>query len=458
MGPLAIISLISTASDVVQGISNLVSGDSGANGSDGQSIFSNLVNGASTAQTSTQNSKTSLDVTPQGSIGALNTQGAAILNGINGGSSEISDQTLEDINNILAGNAQPTDVNALSDNGDLGDAFSDTEAGAGTNPNQKVNVLGTTKLDDPFGIKAAEANGSPIAAPGLIAADSTANNLPIANLGDGTQGDVAVNTNVNSGITKQTENNNLAAMSTEAKDINKGKILNLADKVSGDATTNLQDATVGKPNTKTANSTDFSSQQVAANLADKAQDKSTLLNANPSSAAILAHQLEPKAIGDAVRAIRAKDGLKDDLSTIDTYKVVSVSKKDNVIDLRLEPSQLGKVQIKLDFTDGKANVMVTADRPETLNLLQKDTKALEKILTDNGINADSSSLSFDLRGQNQNQQQQGNDNFNFFSGKPLSFRVEEQLSNIMAANNDLNSSGYANYGESAANGMLNIIV
>jgi flagellar hook-length control protein FliK len=456
MGPLAIISLISTASDVISGISKLVSDNSAGGDNGGGSIFSNLVNGSSNSQASA-NSRSSLEVTPQGAIPELVAQGSAILAG--SAQEGISTQTLEDLNNILAGNGKPTDVNALSGDDEATDI---SELGT-EGDTKKINILGITKLDDPFGIKAAQANGAQIAAPLVVPADSTAV-LPIITTIDVntpvSAGGISANGNegaLGNGVIKQSTNTGLPVQVTangkEGGDKQNNNDLFELTSADSNSAKQIQNGNASNVVGDKANS---ASTAQANNLAENIQRRNdNLLHHNPNLAGMVASNLEGKTIGEAVRAVRGKDEVNETLSTIDTYKVVSVSKKDNVIDLRLEPAQLGKVQIKLDFSDGKTNIMVIADRQDTLNLLQRDTRALEKILTDNGMNVDSSSLSFDLRGQQQ--QQQNPDNSNFFTGRPLSFLVEEQINNLTASN-DIGLSGYDNYGEFSNNGMLNIMV
>ncbi len=50
--------------------------------------------------------------------------------------------------------------------------------------------------------------------------------------------------------------------------------------------------------------------------------------------------------------------------------------------------------------DGRVNAVVTADNKDTLDMLQKDSRELERALQQAGLQADSGSLSFNLRGQN----------------------------------------------------------
>jgi len=76
------------------------------------------------------------------------------------------------------------------------------------------------------------------------------------------------------------------------------------------------------------------------------------------------------------------------------------------IEIKLEPEALGKVEIKMHVdANGKTGVSVTADNKNTLDLLQRDARGLEKALADAGLKADSGSLSFNLRGGQQEQNQ-----------------------------------------------------
>ncbi len=48
--------------------------------------------------------------------------------------------------------------------------------------------------------------------------------------------------------------------------------------------------------------------------------------------------------------------------------------------------------------EGKLSAVIAVERPETLDLLQRDSRALEKSLADAGLKTDSNSLSFSLKG------------------------------------------------------------
>tara|TARA_Y100001934_G_scaffold255213_1_gene321976 strand:- start:101 stop:2437 length:2337 start_codon:yes stop_codon:yes gene_type:complete len=83
----------------------------------------------------------------------------------------------------------------------------------------------------------------------------------------------------------------------------------------------------------------------------------------------------------------------------------AVQNGQNKITVQLRPEELGRVEVKLDIGgDGKVKAMVMADKPETLDLLQKDSRILERALQDAGLKTDNNSLSFNLQGKEGNGQ------------------------------------------------------
>lgn len=94
-----------------------------------------------------------------------------------------------------------------------------------------------------------------------------------------------------------------------------------------------------------------------------------------------------------------------------TFQIKNMPKTgSSSITIQLDPEELGKLDITLDVdSKGKAGVTITADNKQTLDLLQRDARGLEKALADAGLKADSGSLSFNLRGgQQENNQGQNN--------------------------------------------------
>ena len=101
------------------------------------------------------------------------------------------------------------------------------------------------------------------------------------------------------------------------------------------------------------------------------------------------------------------------------------------VSVRLNPEELGRVDIRLD-TDrtSRTQVVVSVERPQTLELLQRDARALLQTLQDAGLQADSEDLAFDLKGGNDSsggqEQQQARSGYPA-ADDPLE---EELLSNV----------------------------
>jgi len=80
------------------------------------------------------------------------------------------------------------------------------------------------------------------------------------------------------------------------------------------------------------------------------------------------------------------------------------------INVKLKPASLGHVDVQLDIAaDGRVQVVVSADRADTLELLQRDARGLERALNDAGLQMDQQSLSFNLRDQGLPQGNAGNE-------------------------------------------------
>lgn len=72
----------------------------------------------------------------------------------------------------------------------------------------------------------------------------------------------------------------------------------------------------------------------------------------------------------------------------------------NQFDIRLDPPELGRIDVRLSV-DGSGQVTshVTADRPETLTLLQSQQPQLERALEQAGLKTADNGLQFSLRDQ-----------------------------------------------------------
>jgi len=69
-------------------------------------------------------------------------------------------------------------------------------------------------------------------------------------------------------------------------------------------------------------------------------------------------------------------------------------------DIRLDPPEFGRIDVRMSVDDaGKAQAHLTADKPQTLALLQRDCGTLQRALKDSGVDVGNSGLQFSLRGQ-----------------------------------------------------------
>lgn len=66
--------------------------------------------------------------------------------------------------------------------------------------------------------------------------------------------------------------------------------------------------------------------------------------------------------------------------------------------INLRPAELGRIDIKLEFgNDGRVTAQVMVEKAQTLELLMRDSRNLERTLQDAGLKTDQDSLSFSLR-------------------------------------------------------------
>jgi flagellar hook-length control protein FliK len=111
----------------------------------------------------------------------------------------------------------------------------------------------------------------------------------------------------------------------------------------------------------------------------------------------------PKIVAD-LQVVAGHDGT-DTSATLDKLGVTIAAKSLQGLhqfDIRLDPPDLGRVQVKLTVDDaGQAQASLVVDKPQTLDLLQRDSSSLNRVLTDAGLNLSNNGLSFSLRDQQQ---------------------------------------------------------
>ncbi len=108
------------------------------------------------------------------------------------------------------------------------------------------------------------------------------------------------------------------------------------------------------------------------------------------------------------------------------------------ISIKLRPAALGHIEVQLELShDGRITAVVTAEKSETLELLQRDARGLERALQEAGLRTNSDSLNFNLRGEGRDGGQEIPDHAAAAGGAPVE---AETLADISAAQ----MAGYAN--------------
>ena len=70
----------------------------------------------------------------------------------------------------------------------------------------------------------------------------------------------------------------------------------------------------------------------------------------------------------------------------------------NRFEIRLDPAELGRIDVRMELgADGRVQAHLTVEKPETLEILQRDAKSLEKALADAGLDMEQGSLGYSLR-------------------------------------------------------------
>jgi len=145
----------------------------------------------------------------------------------------------------------------------------------------------------------------------------------------------------------------------------------------------------------------------AAAAATRGSEAATLAgsNASPTTAAVgaVAETSTPNAT-QAAAAVRPATPPPPAQQTPQVQVAMQIAKAvqngTDRISIRLNPAELGRIDIKLDVSQGGQVVAtITVDRPETLEMLKADSRALEQALSDAGLDSDSENLSFNLRDQ-----------------------------------------------------------
>ncbi|MBO6825269.1 MAG: flagellar hook-length control protein FliK [Sneathiella sp.] len=122
-------------------------------------------------------------------------------------------------------------------------------------------------------------------------------------------------------------------------------------------------------------------------------------------------------------AARANAQAGSPAEQVSTQLMQAAKDGNDKIKVQLHPAELGRVDIKLEIAqDGRVMAVIAADNPESLDLLQQDSKALEQALKDAGFETDQNSLNFSLNQGSEDQGQTADAN-----GSTHSAEAEEEI-------------------------------
>jgi flagellar hook-length control protein FliK len=105
---------------------------------------------------------------------------------------------------------------------------------------------------------------------------------------------------------------------------------------------------------------------------------------------------------DAIAVLRQQLAAASIQDQVAVHLQRAVRESTDKISIQLSPAELGRIHVKMSIDDDKqVSASISVERPATLELLQRDAKALERALQEAGLKADSGSLSFSLQRGNQ---------------------------------------------------------
>jgi len=131
----------------------------------------------------------------------------------------------------------------------------------------------------------------------------------------------------------------------------------------------------------------------------------------PATASPVAFALHTANIDTTTATAPAATPVAVPLDALAVHIARKVEGGESRFEIRLDPIELGKLDISVTVTDdGRVQAVIRAERPETLDMLQRDARLLEGQLRQSGLNVDSGSLNFSLnQGNNQRSGFAGND-------------------------------------------------
>jgi len=97
----------------------------------------------------------------------------------------------------------------------------------------------------------------------------------------------------------------------------------------------------------------------------------------------------------------------------------AINQGSDKINIKLHPAHLGRVEVRMDIgKDGQLSAVILAEKPETLDMLQKDIRGLERALQQAGLDTNSNSFNFGLKNGSGQQAEPGRQREDSHGGAP----------------------------------------
>lgn len=197
---------------------------------------------------------------------------------------------------------------------------------------------------------------------------------------DGNRQTIAASTNKASGISTTNNQNGQQTGATTNGEVATGD-MNMTDAKPKDLSA-LKDMAVRGNDVPVQSNTSATSQSMTTGASTFGSELKFAADASPTSQTAAARNL-PNAAANQV--------------AVQINRAVQDGQEKFVVNLK--PATLGKVSVQLEVGhDNRVIAVIAAERPDTLELLQRDSRALELALKEAGLKADSGSLSFNLQG------------------------------------------------------------
>lgn len=90
----------------------------------------------------------------------------------------------------------------------------------------------------------------------------------------------------------------------------------------------------------------------------------------------------------------------------------------DTITIELKPKELGRVEVRLDISaSGHGTIVFAVEKPETLDMLQRDARQLQQMLRDAGVQTGAGDMQFNLQQQAQQDAAQDDSGFGSYPGR-----------------------------------------